>query len=117
MKLKEVTLTSKADAYSVEFFEEVSKQPVGKVFEFEHAIPETTLRSKAHTFGAKLGVKFTVVSTGENKFAVGITDKVRKPRVKKAVPSVTLEPEPSLEPAVAVPDLEAVEAIVDAEGV
>ena len=86
MELKEINTVSPIQQYSKDFFETIARSGVpGKVYAFEQALPETTIRSKAATFGKELGVKFTVVSVpGENNtetFAVGIATKQRKPRV------------------------------------
>lgn len=129
MKLKEVTVVNKAQAYSAEFFKEVSGQPVGKLFAFEQDLPETTIRSQAATYGKVLGTKFTVVAVptaeGQKKaFAVGVTTKTRKPREKKpAVPpnSEVVPSNPTAEvtdtPELDGPSVSDIEAIVDAEGV
>ncbi len=94
VKLKEVSLTTKANTYAKEFFEEVATKPEGKFYAFEEDLPETTIRSRAQQAGAALGVKFTVSTvTGAEgvkpSFAVGVTTKVRKPRAKKAAATVT----------------------------
>lgn len=91
MKLKEVSVIDKAGSYATEFFAEVSTKPEGKYFAYELDVPETTVRSQAQTFGKTLGVKFSVVTVVGDKegakatYAVGITTKVRKTRVKREV--------------------------------
>lgn len=129
MQLKEVTVVNKTQAYSAEFFKEVSRKPVGKLFAFEQDLPETTIRSQAATYGKSLGVKFTVVAVpveeGQKKtFAVGVTTKTRKPRAKKdAVPSdpsnTKVEPVVTDEPVLDGPSASdlAIENIVDSEGI
>ena len=131
MKLKEVTVINKAQAYSAEFFKEVSTQPEGKLFAFEQDLPETTIRSQAATYGKALKVKFTVVAVpvpeGQKKaFAVGVTTKIRKTRsAKPAKPEnpvnvISVYVEKTDNPEIGGPsagEIEAVEAIVDQEGI
>lgn len=98
--LREVSLVNPVDAYSREFFAAVAKTKEGKLFVFEKDLPETTLRSRAALAAKELGVKFTVATVrpvtegGPVQFAVGVTQKIRKPRTPKKVDPLT-PPAPS----------------------